>query len=374
LEGRDDVLGRAVWIYRGPRAVDDLRRRVVRPTRPHWLQGGEQGNDRWDAFEAVVGAPLTEIARQPGGASWHEGRFWLLDLSEELAAAVSDATLPQQLSLDQVWIARGGRLKLLDSPLTQYGTTAGAGPAPCRVHSGAADPRAVGLLHEAVLLCTRRQVLPLAVLNFADELAARPATCETLVWAAQWLREAVTQPAALSWDDRLGILAVSMGTELSFYTAFAVGLPLLLAAFSLPVAKVVLLAPLGLLVPALVGFAFRGGPVFWLTRIDVLRSDGRRASRWQCGWRSLLAWAPIIVFYGLLGMLAAKMGVTLLGGDGAVPAGQLSDDPTTLWPFLGGVCVGELLGLLFFIGAVYAVARPQRGLQDLLSGTWLAPH
>ncbi|HEV3341314.1 MAG TPA: protein kinase, partial [Pirellulales bacterium] len=31
LEGRDEVLGRAVWIYRGPRAADDARRKVVRP-------------------------------------------------------------------------------------------------------------------------------------------------------------------------------------------------------------------------------------------------------------------------------------------------------------------------------------------------------
>jgi hypothetical protein len=31
-------------------------------------------------------------------------------------------------------------------------------------------------------------------------------------------------------------------------------------------------------------------------------------------------------------------------------------------------------GLLFLIGSVYSIVHPQRGLQDLLAGTWLAPR
>src|SRR5487761_1422395 len=118
VQARDELLGRAVWVYLGslPAATEAARRMVARPGRPHWLQGGELAEERWDAFEAVVGSPLIEIARQAGGAPWHESRFWLLDLCEELAAAVADGTLPEPLSLDQLWIARGGRLKLLDAP------------------------------------------------------------------------------------------------------------------------------------------------------------------------------------------------------------------------------------------------------------------
>jgi uncharacterized RDD family membrane protein YckC len=372
LQGRDEVLGRAVWIYRGPRAVGDARRNVVRPTRPHWLQGGEQGNDRWDAFEAVTGAPLTEIAKDPERMKWQESRHWLLDLCEELAAALADGTLPEVLSLSQVWITRSGRLKLLDMPLTPLGAPA----LEAETYTGPAAERAVSFFRATIAFCTRQQIVPRRVLTFADELTPSALDGQkTLAWAAADLREAVTRPAALAWDDRLGILAVSMGTEFSFYVALASGLALVLVGvLSLPVTKAVLLAPFVLLTPAVIGFACRGGPVFWLTRIDVLQSDGRRASRWRCAWRSLLAWAPIIVVYGLLGMFMAKAVTSSLQVDAGSPAVQVQPDVSVRWMFLGGVCGAELLGLLFLIGAVYAVVRPQRGLQDLLSGTWLAPH
>jgi uncharacterized RDD family membrane protein YckC len=66
LAARDDLLDRAVWIYVDPldAGVSHNRRTLVRPTRPHWLQGGQSADERWEAFEAVVGAPLTETARQ----------------------------------------------------------------------------------------------------------------------------------------------------------------------------------------------------------------------------------------------------------------------------------------------------------------------
>jgi hypothetical protein len=336
------------------------------------LQGGEQGNDRWDAFEAVTGAPLTEIAKQPERMKWQESRHWLLDLCEELVGSLGDETLPEVLSLSQVWITRSGRLKLLDVPLTPPGAAA-LGEA---TYTGPAAERAVALLREAIALCTRRQIVPRHVLAFADELApSAQAGPERLAWAAAHLRETVTQPAELGWDDRLGILAVSMGTEFSFYLTFALFLPLVLVgALSIPVTKVALLGPLALLMPALVGFVSRGGPVFWLTSIDVLRFDGRRASRWRCAWRSLVAWTPTIVVYGLLGMFAAKMGASALDPNAGGPAIQVQGETASSWLFLGGMCGAELLGLLFLIGTVYAVVRPQRGLQDLLSGTWLAPH
>jgi hypothetical protein len=234
----------------------------------------------------------------------------------------------------------------------------------------------VGLLCETVELGTREQVLSTRVREFADELRRRPKNEDTLAWAAAQLREAAKQPARLGWDERLGILAVAMGTELSLYLSIAFGLPWLsLRLFDSSVAVALGLFPCVLLVPAIVGFLFRGGPAFWLTRTEVLRSDGRRATRWRCAARNLLAWTPMLIFYSLLGIYIARASGDVTKSYPGGPAYDGSQfDSREMWFFLGGLCGGELLLVLFVVGAIYALIRPQRGLQDLLVGTWLAPR
>jgi eukaryotic-like serine/threonine-protein kinase len=363
LDARDELLARAVWIQRGPReaAMSPARRMVVRPSRLHWLQGGEMADEHWDAFEAVAGAPLTEVAWEASATNWRERRHGLLALCEELVAAVADGTLPTTLALSQIWIGRGGRLKLLDAPLLPLNQAFGNG----QLLTGPAPERAVALLRAAVQLCSQHQVLPTRVLNFTDELATRPATAETLAWAAGELRELVEEPTAIGWDDRLGILAVTIGTELSLYTSLAYGLPLFLfGKLHWPIERLAILFPLVLILPALMGFVFRGGPAFWLTRIQVLRSDRRPASRRRCAWRSFLAWSPLIALFGAL-VLATP---TFQGSSQAFKAGTLA------WGLsMSAILGGEMLGLVFVVAAIVAVARPQRGMQDELSGTWLAP-
>jgi uncharacterized RDD family membrane protein YckC len=356
-DATDDLLGRAVWIYRGPRAtaIPDGRRRVVRPTRPHWLQGGEVADERWDAFEAVTGAPLTDIAWVANEVAWQESRHWLLELCEELAAAIADGTLPEVLSLAQIWIGRDGRLKLLDAPLAPMGSAVFDGAK----YGGPPADRALDLLRAAIVLCTREQILPPQVADFLEELAPSAlAGQETLIWAASRLRELITQPAALDWRGRLGALAVSMGTELLLYAAVAVLVPVLLViTFRWPIERMAMLAPVALLLPALIGHVCRGGPAFWLAHIKVLYSDGRRAGRWRC------AWLPLMLFCEMY------MGLSLSGF-----GREVTEDVLKMFLTLGGFFVGLMFGLVFVFGAVQSLLSPQRGFQDELSGTWLAPE
>ncbi|MGH7139798.1 MAG: serine/threonine-protein kinase, partial [Pirellulales bacterium] len=169
LQARDDLLGRLVWIYRGVSGVtaSDARRTISRPTRQHWLQGGEIDGQPWDAFEAVTGCPLTEMADIAGGLSWSESRHWMLQLSEELAVAEHDGTLPNVSSLEQVWIDQNRRMKLLDAPLCRQGTTDID-----TVHAAVpASERAVALLREVMTLLTKLQVLSRRVHKLAGDLA-----------------------------------------------------------------------------------------------------------------------------------------------------------------------------------------------------------
>ena len=115
--GYDTRLLRKVWIRTTPPGgppVPAPLRNAARATRLRWLQGLRGAAESWDAYEAVEGAPLTSLLREP--QPWRSVRHWLLDLARELDAASKDGSLPEVLALDRVWITPAGRAKLLDFP------------------------------------------------------------------------------------------------------------------------------------------------------------------------------------------------------------------------------------------------------------------
>jgi hypothetical protein len=346
---------------------------VARPTRPRWLQGGAAGDVRWDAFEAVVGAPLRLVARTDG-LPWRRARALLLDVAEELSGAVADGTLPQQLTLDQIWIDRSGRTRLLDDPIALR-------DAPPRVEhanpDGDAD-RSLEFFRAAANLCMRGQVLPGRVQEFFASLAARKADAETLQWVVHELRAFSEQTSVLGWDGRLGILGISASFEMPLYVAL-----LWLSAWAgwtIPEAPMALSLWLPSIVcmvaAAAIGFRFRGGPVFRFMDIEVRRADGRPAGRLRCAWRNLLAWLPAIqtVNFGLLMMAAGLNMMAAQGGNVPqfpVPVMDVKQAPGVVLPIY---CSGCCLEIFFIFGPFYSLARPQRGLQDLLAGTRLVPR
>jgi hypothetical protein len=128
--------------------------------------------------------------------------------------------------------------------------------------------------------------------------------------------------------------------------------------------------------PAVMGFAFRGGPVFRFMKIVVLHQDGQPASRLRCAWRNFLAFAGCLYFYSVIGAFNAKMLVSMWSGSYS-PAEMFRFDNAN--PALGGLllfslCSSEILLVVFIAGAIYALVRPQRGLQDLLAETRLVPR
>ena len=117
LLGYDLRLFRKVWIRVVPSGTPPVLaawRNIGRVGRLRWLTGRRSPEENWDAFEAVSGKPLLNLAqtRQP----WSQVRFWLYDLAREISAAARDGTLPPVLALDRVWITGDGRAKLLDFP------------------------------------------------------------------------------------------------------------------------------------------------------------------------------------------------------------------------------------------------------------------
>ena len=102
------------------------------------------------------------------------------------------------------------------------------------------------------------------------------------------------------------------------------------------------------LVAVPMSFILRGGVLFRLLGVTVQRADGRPVSRLRCLARGLAVWSPAFA-----GMLVIR----LLPRIPAARAG-------VLFFFLA----------LFLAAAAYALARPTRGVQDILTGTRLVPR
>lgn len=115
LLGYDPRLLRKVWLCVVPEVtprVAAARQNLARPGRLRWLAGRRAPQENWDAFEAPSGQALWQLLDRTH--DWGHVGYWLLDLAEELAAALKDDTLPPVLGLECVWITADGRAMLLD--------------------------------------------------------------------------------------------------------------------------------------------------------------------------------------------------------------------------------------------------------------------
>lgn len=115
----DPNLDRRVWIWLRPEAelpTADARRETSRTTRTRWLSCGTMETMHWDAFVAPVGCPLA-AALANGPFDWPEARYCLEQLTDELATACGDGTLPTRLGIRQLWLQPNGGLQLLDFPI-----------------------------------------------------------------------------------------------------------------------------------------------------------------------------------------------------------------------------------------------------------------
>jgi uncharacterized RDD family membrane protein YckC len=117
--GDDAALERRMWLWLRPPEQPELsatRRALARAGRPRWLARGHEPAFQGDAFMVSAGSPLPDLIRQEGRLAWADARPLLEQLTEELAAAQTDQTLPSSLTRGQVWIQPNGGLQLLDFP------------------------------------------------------------------------------------------------------------------------------------------------------------------------------------------------------------------------------------------------------------------
>jgi uncharacterized RDD family membrane protein YckC len=373
LAAEDPRVERQVWLWLRDRASAECplsRRDINRLSRLRWLDGGIEGDNRWDAFVAGGGVPLKRVvAGVP--LSWEDTRLLLMELTAELASACAEQTLPQPLTLDQVLVRPTGEILLVDPPLSET--------AP-EDDKRLSDVRALDLLRRVVLLCLEgkepaegeappRINAPLPL--HARAMLKRLLQTENSFASVQEFRDQLTATDRnLTSITRMRRLALAM-VQAGIFTAAALAILISIEFINrwargenpfiysrkpdalelIPLTTIFWLLPVCSL---LVAMERRGGLGFPLCGLALVHADGRRAGVWQAAGRSLLRWLEGSVVLGgvpvLLLLLVNKM-----------------QDQYRWW------CLG---GWLSFV-AIYATLLhwlPRRGWIDRVVRTYVVPR
>lgn len=363
--GRDSGLDREVWLYSNfglasedPEAQQH-REELSRPGRLRLLHTS-QGEEDLCVFEAIRGAPLLHSLRTRRNLQWQMVRGILCDLANELVHAIDDGTLPDGLHPEQVWVNEAGEMKLLDAPIlsNSFVQTNDSDSEDNRSIDG--EGKSVTLLQTLLSELVAGSVVPGHIVDFHQKLMVSDKNLETLQWCCEELRDSSDRPSKWSWDDRVAVMASTMGIELFTLSSLSFGIVILMRMFSglssYALIGVVSACFYGLAV--FLGFHFRGGPVFHLSGIEVRRTDWKRASKLRCGIRSAIAWAPLAI-------LNYAMMVQVSFGDQST----ISAEAVVIFLVL---LLGVFGAVLFtLLGVAVSVLNSRRGLQDFLSGTVL---
>lgn len=348
LLGHDRVLRRAVWIVLGsdPTELADSELEPASGGLRLWrLQSGRHGATRWHAYLALEGASIFEWVASAGPRSWAEASGVLVQLANALEGTSGE---PVSISLGSLWVTP--RLELRRLPFEAPGGPAAIG-----------DERRVRrdwrelVLEVAIWLLEARSAepgghvpqrpLPTVYREALDRLGSGRTTSPREL--AEDLTGLPKLPTELSRARRIVALGLSclpilacalVILEKRSYDLEAPGLDGFRSWISLAMLSLSLPALLALVFPPLLS---SGGLSLHLAGIAVVRRDGARAGRVRQLLRAAVAWSPVLVAF---------------------------------WTPVGGWWLAPPALALFFGGALLAVVRPIRGLQDRIAGTALVPR
>jgi eukaryotic-like serine/threonine-protein kinase len=253
------------------------------------------------------------------GLPWFETRPILIELADELTASVQDGTLPDFLTLEQIWIEPDGCLQLVD-PL-------GGSSPPKKPIAAESEPNrsALRFLVRAAALALEggaaqskgvpqkiRAAVPIHARLILDRLLGDGRSYETIAHAKADLEATRGLPTELGLASRI---VRSIG-----YVGGIV-MRVLIAALALLATEKVLgeasawevgngippfywrAAAICLIAWPLWGFATKGGLASRVNGMGLVRADGKIASRFRCAWRELMVWIPLAAILFLLDLL-----------------------------------------------------------------------
>jgi serine/threonine protein kinase len=382
--GHDPPLKRDVWIVQQDKGEKpDLNRiNVARVSRQRWLEGGETTDGkRWDAYEAICGVPIQTFVGMRNKADWSLYRRVMMEIVDEVRTSIKEQTLPESLSLAVVWLDKDGHAKLLDRHLVNE--VSGEDSLISSHSSGKIRPvgdateNGVRLVQELGNLFNKSGVLPASVQDFLCELNQKPHNASTLDWAHEQLEELSNNLGRISWDTRVGILGATLGLEAVAYLTVSFAI-YLVCYYVAPIPnryRFFTGASLGILLPVLMGYLFRGGPVFRFMGVQVTNSKGRPANGIVSGIRAAISWLPIIAMLGvfILTMLLSEAQMQKTNEIEIIEGSLAWDLVNNKTVIIGMLIVLLASGLSIVTGLIVAVASPTRGLVDFFLRTRLLP-
>jgi uncharacterized RDD family membrane protein YckC len=334
----DPVLRRRVWLLRRNSSELSLaRRNLARHGRLRWLQKVETAEAIWDAFEAIEGVPFSNLVEGGKRLPWSSLRHWLHDLASELWEAAGDKTLPDELSLDYVWITAQGHTVLLDEPWPDVNTSAE------RIAVG--DVAGQQRFLNTIAACAESTSLPLHARGVLQNL--EDGKFEKLSFLTGILLGLLDRPSEVSKGIRAGsIFMLGLYVWIAVFVGYyhdkqwqdSLGANVIISA-------VVVLGAIALI--QLMELPFRSTASHSIFRLAVVNVKGQRANISKLFVRWAIVWLPLFIPM-LLAALLVKRGEVMAA-------------------FILAVV---LLGL-WLSAAVYAVIHPNRGLHDRLGGTWV---
>jgi uncharacterized RDD family membrane protein YckC len=337
----DPVLRRQVWLlWRRSNELSHARRNLARPGRLRWLQKVDTAEGTWDAFEATQGVPFRSLVERGKRVPWSSLRHWLYDLASELTDATIDHTLPEELSLDHVWVTRQGNAVLLDEPWPRAERPAKT----FLVGSLAGQQRFL----DAVAACVDSTSLPLHARPILQNL--KEGNFAELRSFAGILRGLLDRPVEVSKGIRAGSIFM-----LPIYVWILVFLGIHQGGrgqqWSDSPGLIVLVSTAALLgaiaLVQLLEIPFHTTVGHSVFRLAVVNARGETARPSQMLLRWAIVWLPLLVPMSLVAVLFER------------------DEPAAALVF-------ALIVLSLWIGAaIYAVIHPNRGLHDRLAGTWI---
>jgi len=403
--GVDTQLNRNVWVHvsedsqyspSGERIV------LARTARQRWLDGGVSDGKRWDAFEAIEGLPLQTVVASRYPVAWPEYRKAMQDVAEELQVALKDGTVPDSLSLPQVWLDRNGNAKLIDRSLVDVVDLPVAGVDPRTnlatdtisdfenpwasppaslstdsdpVQIDEAEKSAIQLMKVVGKAVSKGPTLPLSAQSFLLQLRQQPESASTLSWTVDKLRGLSGKLGRIDWETRVGVLGITVGFEYLLFTIVAAFL-YLLAYFVIPIpnpSRFFAGLILGLILPVALGVIFHGGFIFHLMGISVTNRRGKQVGYFKLFVRSFLAWLPVIAATGTWMILIVGSEHVYTPDIEPEPGSLAADMKANPMIMFHATAISLFSFMAIAAGIFVSLISPTRGLQDYLVGTRLTP-
>jgi hypothetical protein len=385
LLGHDTGLNRPVWIVlreKSARPLPAARLALSRPSRQHWISGGETATDRWDAFEAAEGCLIADLIMSEGmrsgsvvqgrrGLNWSSARHILEQLAAELDAACRDGTLPQDLTPEHVWMPVHGHVQLLDTPMGGLDTTT-------RAKTAEMDDaqRALAFLREIAILLLEgrhrpvgnppqaiRAGVPIHVRVMLDRLIGVKDPYESIPPILDELhrtRDGMTElPLALRLvhlglfvPETLMKVGITVAIVRVVFYLLSVVNPALRESPTILVAESWVFAGALLVVWPIWAAMTRGGFGLHFLGMVPVRADGQLASGWRLAWRDVCLMIPM----ALLGVASFALEQQGIGG---------------AWLRYARVAAICLVPILY---GLHGLFFPGRLLHDRMAGTQLVPQ